>query len=49
MGQAEMRVDAWGYEIISSKHYFVGKCVTNRRHNMVEHFRRLAIIKFNIK
>ena len=31
-----MRVDTWGYEIISSQDYLVGKCLVNGRHNMVE-------------
>ena len=44
-----MKVDTWGFQIISSKHYLVGKCVTNRRHNMVEHFRQLTITKFSIQ
>ena len=35
MRQAGLKVDTWGYEIISSKH-LVGKCVMNGRHNMVE-------------
>ena len=44
-----MRVDTWGYEIISSKHYLVGKCVMNGRHNMVKRFRRVTITKFNMQ
>ena len=32
-----MKVDTWGYEIISSKH-LVGKCVKNGRHNMTKRF-----------
>ena len=34
MRQAGMKVDTWGYEIISSKH-LVGNCVINGRHSMV--------------
>ena len=30
-----MKVDTWGYGIISSKH-LVGKCVINGRYNMVK-------------
>ena len=29
-----MKVNTWGYDIISSKH-LVGKCVINGRHNML--------------
>ena len=44
-----MRVDTQGYEIISSKHYLVGKWVMNGRHNTAERFRRVTITKFNIR
>ena len=33
MRQAGTGADTWGYETISSKHYSVGKCVMNGRHN----------------
>ena len=36
-----MKVDTWGYEIISSKH-LVGKCVLNGRDNIVKRFRRVT-------
>ena len=37
-----MRVNTWGYEIISSKHCLVGKCMMNGRHNMVDSFRQVT-------
>ena len=43
-----MKVDTWGYEIISSKH-LVGKCVINGRHNIVKRFRRVTITEFNMQ
>ena len=42
MKQAGMKVDTWGYKIISSIH-LVGKCVTNGRHNTAERFRWVTI------
>ena len=48
MRQAGMKVDMWGYEIISSKH-LVGKCAINGRRNMVECFRWVTITKFNMQ
>ena len=41
VSQAGMKVDTWGYEIISSKH-LVGKCVLNGRDNIVKRFRRVT-------
>ena len=49
MKLAGMGVDAWGYEIIISKHYLVGKCMMNGRHNVVVRFRLVTIIKFNMQ
>ena len=43
-----MKVDTWGYEIISSKH-LVGKCVINGRDEMVKRFRRVAMTKYNMQ
>ena len=48
MRQAGMKVDTWGYEIISSKH-LVGICVINGRHNMVKRFRRVTITKYSMQ
>ena len=48
MRQAGMKVDTWGYEIISSKH-LVGKCVTNGRDKMVKRFRWVTITKYNMQ
>ena len=42
MRQAGMGVDIYGFEIISSKHYLVGKCLKNGKHNKVERFRRVT-------
>ena len=35
MRQAGMWMDTWGFEIISSQHYLLGKCVKNARRNKV--------------
>ena len=35
MRQAGMKVDTWGYDIISRQH-LVGKCVIHGRHNTVK-------------
>ena len=44
-----MGVDTWGYKIASSKHYLVGKCVMNGRHNMAERCRRVTVTKFRMQ
>ena len=49
MRQAGIGVDTWDFEIISSKHYLVGKYVKNGRHSKVERCRRVTINNFNMQ
>ena len=45
-----MVVDTWGFEIISSKDYYlVSKCVKNGRQSKVERCRQVTITRFNMQ